>query len=139
MKKFAVLVVFGIAFVWIIARVQTDEPTSNAECLPVQKSKFEGVILENFRTYKITKSAAVRSDDYERFFFVAVEIRAPGKDAMYPMFAMNRINQEFGVIYSVNDAALLVSGLGDGRTTKAEFNRSRHGFSEALACLKAID
>jgi len=41
-----------------------------------------------------------------------------------------------GVIYSMDDLAVSLSGLGDARKTGAKFSELDRGFSDAKKCLK---
>ena len=48
------------------------------------------------------------------------------------------MNKPFGkgVIYAMDDLAIMLSGLGDGRRTKAKFSANDEGFKEAKGCLR---
>ena len=88
---------------------------------------------------KVIDARAVRSSDYERFYFVQYKISTPNNGIIYPMFAMNKPTTSGGgngVIYSMDDIAITISGYGDGRTTRAKFSSSDDGYYRATKCLK---
>lgn len=88
---------------------------------------------------KVIDARAVRSSDYERFYFVQYKISTPSNGIIYPMFAMNKPTTSGGgngVIYSMDDIAITISGYGDGRTTRAKFSSSDDGYFKATKCLK---
>ena len=56
---------------------------------------------------------------------------------LFTMFAMNKpFSSDSGVIYSMDDLAVSLTGFGDGRKTKANFSEFDRGFSDAKKCLK---
>ena len=55
---------------------------------------------------------------------------------VYPMFAMNKPQSRGGVIYSMDELAITLSGYGDGRETKAKFSSRDDGYDRAMSCLK---
>ena len=86
---------------------------------------------------KVLDARAVRSPDFQKFYFVQYKLEVPKEGIVYPMFAMNKpFSSTFGLIYSMDELAISVSGLGDGRKTKAKFSQLDRGFSEAKRCLK---
>lgn len=84
---------------------------------------------------KVVAAEAVKSDDFENFYFVQYKMETPSNGTIYPMFAMNK-PFGMGVIYAMDELAITVSGLGDGRKTKTKFKSTDDGFSEASRCLK---
>lgn len=87
----------------------------------------------------VLDAKAVRSKDYRRIYFVQYKMLLPEDTLIYPMFAMNKATPKdggYGVIYSMDDLAITLSGYGDGRTIKPKFSRHDHGYSQASKCLK---
>lgn len=84
---------------------------------------------------KVIDARAVRSKDFKQFYFVQYKMSTPKNGTVFPMFAMNKPNSRGGVIYSMDDLAITLSGYGDGRKTKAKFSSRDDGFYEATQCL----
>lgn len=79
---------------------------------------------------------AVRSNDYERVWFVAAEITGPGIEPKQAigLWAINGELDEPGIILSVNGFALEFTEYPDGSTTDAQTSQFDDGAQEALAC-----
>ena len=60
----------------------------------------------------------------------------PNNGIVYPMVAMNKptIRGGGGVIYSLDEIVITLSGYGDGRRTKAKFSSRDDGYYEATQC-----
>lgn len=99
--------------------------------------KPEVIISETMRTIgvKVLAAEAVKSNDFNNFYFVQYKMDIPEKGVSYPMFAMNKPFGK-GVIYAMDDLAIMLSGLGDGRITQAKFSANDDGFEEATGCLR---
>ena len=101
------------------------------ETILSSKSRNKGV--------EVLEAKAVRSKDYKRFYFVQYKMRVPKVGIVYPIFAMNKPTVGLGgngVIYSMNDIALELTGFGDARTFKSPFSASDDGYYRATKCLK---
>lgn len=85
---------------------------------------------------KVIDARAVRSNDFKQFYFVQYKMSTPKNGTVFPMFAMNKPNSRGGVIYSMDDLAITLSGYGDGRRTKAKFSSRDDGYYDATRCLK---
>jgi hypothetical protein len=88
---------------------------------------------------KVLDAMAVRSRDYERFYFVQYKMKTPKNGIVYPMFAMNKPTTRGGgggVIYSMDDLAVTLTGFGDARTYRDPFSSRDDGFYKASKCLK---
>ncbi|MDA8676193.1 hypothetical protein N9M53_05845, partial [Alphaproteobacteria bacterium] len=104
----------------------------------------EVILKDVFRNrgYQVIDARAVRSKDFKRFYFVQYKISTPNNVFVYPMFAMNKPTTSGGgngVIFSMDDLALNLSGYGDGRNsnlTGTKFLSSDNGFATATGCLK---
>ena len=86
---------------------------------------------------KVVSVEAVKSDDFENFYFVQYKMNTPSNGTVYPMFAMNKPFEVGVTIYALDDLAIALSGLADGRRTKAKFSSSDDGYYEASNCLKS--
>ena len=85
---------------------------------------------------KVVSAKAVKSDDFKNFYFVQFKMETPANGTVYPMFAMNKPFEVGVTIYAMDELALALSGLADGRKTKAAFKSSDDGYFEASNCLK---
>ena len=88
---------------------------------------------------KVVDARAVRSKDFKQFYFVQYKMSTPNNGMVFPMFAMNKPTTRGGgggVIYSMDDIAITLSGYGDGRRIKAKFSSRDDGYYEATQCLK---
>ena len=88
---------------------------------------------------KVIDARAVRSKDYKRFYFVQYKMSTPNNGMVYPMFAMNKPTKGVGsngVIYSMDDLAVTLTGYGDARKNRDPFSSRDDGFYEASKCLK---
>lgn len=85
---------------------------------------------------KVLDARAVKSKDFKSFYFVQYKMNTPNNGMVYPMFAMNKPQSRGGVIYSMDDLAITLSGYGDGRKTKAKFSSRDDGYDRAMSCLK---
>lgn len=87
---------------------------------------------------KVIDARAVRSKDFKQFYFVQYKMSTPNNGIVYPMFAMNKPTTRGGgngVIYSMDEIAITLSGYGDGRRTKAKFSSRDDGYYDATQCL----
>ena len=144
MKKFLkpiiiiVLVLVGIRFCnkHFLPR---DNHVYSCEPLNQRYLRSEVILSKNSikKGIKVLNAKAVRSPDYKQFYFVQYKLEIPGKGIVYPMFAMDKpFSSNSGVIYSMDDLAVSLTGFGDGRKTKANFSEFNRGFSHAKKCLK---
>ena len=85
---------------------------------------------------KVIDARAVKSGDFKNFYFVQYKMQTPNNGTVYPMFAMNKPFEIGVTVYAMDDLAVALSGLGDGRRTKAKFSSSDDGYSQASRCLK---
>ncbi len=85
---------------------------------------------------KVVDARAVKSKDFKSFYFVQYKMSTPNNGMVYPMFAMNKPQSRGGVIYSMDELAITLSGYGDGRKTKAKFSSRDDGYDRAMSCLK---
>ena len=88
---------------------------------------------------QVLDARAVRSKDYKRFYFVQYKMNTPRNGMVYPMFAMNKPTTKGGgngVIFSMDDLAVTLSGYGDARKNRDPFSSRDDGFYEASKCLK---
>ena len=60
----------------------------------------------------------------------------PNNGIVYLMFSMNKPQLRGGLIYSMDDLSITLSGYGDGRNTKAKFASREDGYDRAMGCLK---
>lgn len=75
----------------------------------------------------------VRSDDYQKAYFVAAEITGEGMGGSVGVWVTNDPASP-GSILSVNAFANEFSDWGDGRSTDAAFSLSSDGAQEAIVC-----
>jgi len=85
---------------------------------------------------------AVRSDDFELDWFVAVQLQGEGFESGHiAVFATNAMDEDGedkpGQMFAVGAFANEFSDLGDGGDTQAGFSRSNDGASIAEGCVEA--
>ena len=84
---------------------------------------------------KVLDARAVRSKKHQKFYFVQYKMSTPNNGILFPMFAMNKPKSSGGVIYSMDELAITLSGYGDGRKTKAKFSTRDSAYKKASKCL----
>lgn len=84
----------------------------------------------------LTNAQAVRSDDFERVYFVAADLQGAGMNGSGPvgLWATNQIDAEGGLIFAVNSMAKEFSDWGHGDTSDARITDSDDGAEEAVDC-----
>lgn len=124
------------------AEVQTDSSELESRCVPASQAQIDRVrvgVKGVQESNDITSVYAVRSNDYERVWFVAAEITGPGiqpKDAV-GLWAISGELDEPGLTLSVDGFAKEFSDWGDGTKTDAELSMFDDGAQDALDCAKS--
>lgn len=118
---------------------QTVPPTQPSRCLPASPQQMEYIragIQGVQQSNDVLPGFAVRSNDYERVWFVAAEITGPGIEPKQAigLWAINGELDQPGIILSVNGFALEFTEYPDGSTTDAQTSQFDDGAQEALAC-----
>ena len=123
------IVLFVLVAVGVLANTDnssTNSVSSRCEPLPSQAANFLGSALDSG---SLVNPVTVRSNDFSHVYFVAAMVN--GEPALW---AMNRLDGS-GLIFSENDHAFDVSGMGRGDTTDAHVTDSDDGASDALSCV----
>lgn len=86
----------------------------------------------------ISDGAAVRSDAFERLYFIAAEIDGPGLEGSgdIGVWASNRLEGGQGLLMSVSEIAVEFSVFRDGGKTDARVEMADDGAHEAAQCLR---
>lgn len=84
---------------------------------------------------KFQDAVAVRSKDFEKLWFVAMEFTAPGVGTEVGVWASNSLKPGGGLIMSVDGFATEFTVWPDGGETSANLSINDDGASEALDCL----
>lgn len=86
----------------------------------------------------ITDGAAVRSDAFERLYFIAAEFDGPGLEGSgdVGVWASNRLQGGQGVLMSVSEIAVEFSVFRDGGKTDARVEMADDGAQDAVQCLR---
>lgn len=117
-------------------------PTNTAlplRCVPASSAQIENIRVgvKGIEQNNDIKSVyAVRSNDYERVWFVAAEITGTGiqPKQVIGLWAISGELEQPGLTYSVNSFALQFSDWGDGTKTDAQLSEFDDGAQEAIFC-----
>jgi hypothetical protein len=126
---------------------ETQEPTTTEEedeqeetrCVSVDRSLVEaiatGLTVSGGGTLR--DAYAVKSDDFQKVYFVSAEIDGPGieGDGDVGTWATNSLEAGGGLILAVDGIANEMSDWADGRKTDAAFSLSDDGVDESRACV----
>lgn len=117
-----------------------DTPTEEADddCLPVSPEMAKAIAngREDGTGLKATgKAAAVKSPDYSKVYFIAVEFTAPGIDKEAGVWASNSLKPGGGIIMSADAIAQESTVWPDGDKTDAQISIADPSVDAALACL----
>lgn len=123
----------------IVDPTQTLQPAQSSRCLPASPQQMEYIragIQGVQQSNDVLPGFAVRSNDYERVWFVAAEIIGPGIEPKQAigLWAINGELDQPGIILSVNGFALEFTEYPDGSATDAQISQFDDGAQEALAC-----
>lgn len=117
---------------------EPEEPPADARCERVSKAMAAAILsgAEN-GTGKLAptgRAAAVRSDDFEKLFFIAVEFKAAGVGSEVGVWASNSLQPGGGTILAVDGMAQEFTVWPDGDTTSAAISSADDGAAEAADC-----
>jgi len=118
---------------------KSNEIAQKALCIPASSAQISA--LKDSIKYKadyndIESAYMVRSNDYQKVYFVAAQITGPFLDNIVGVWAITGDPDTPGMFFSVNEYAHAFSGFGIGRTTDANFTMDKHGAEEAYFCAK---
>jgi hypothetical protein len=105
------------------------EPASAALLTAIASRQQDGVGMVPVR------GVVVRSGDFDKVYFVAMEFTATGIDHQVGVWATNDPSGA-GTIFSIDGTALSFTDWGDGGTTDAGMSMNDDGAQEALDALK---
>lgn len=119
----------------------TTEPEAEAasRCEEVPADMLDaiasGLTLDGEGTLR--SGAAVRSDDFEKLYFIAAEVDAPGLEAEgdVAVWASNSLQPGGGMILAVDGLAKEFSEWPAGDSTDANITSTDDGVSEARSCV----
>lgn len=116
---------------------KANEIAQKALCVPASSAQISD--LRESIKYKadyndIESTYMVRSNDYQKVYFVAAQITGPGLDNIIGVWAITGDPDTPGMFFSVNGYAHVFSGFGIGSTTDANFTMDKHGAEEAYFC-----
>lgn len=119
---------------------ERDEPgEEESRCRKVPTAVVDAIStgLEVEGGGKLRGARAVRSDDFERAYFVSADIQGPGLEGSDDIatWTTNRLG-EGGLIYAVGGLANEFSDWGDGGETDAGFSLEDDGAEESIECAK---
>ena len=138
MRSVAAFIIFMV-LVTSCTEGEAQPDTQAAVCLDVPSELVDGIAtgLTVSGEGMLTHAQAVRSQDYQRIFFVAAEINGPGLSGNgdIGLWVTNSLEAGGGLIFAVDAMANEFSDWGDGRTTSSAFSLSDHGAREAMECV----
>lgn len=117
---------------------RTEAPPSRCESVPASMVDVisEGLTVQGGGS--ISNAAAVRSEDFERLYFIAAEIEGPGLEGAgdIGVWASNRLEGGAGMLFSVDHIAREFSVYGSGGRTDASITMVDDGARAAVDCLE---
>jgi hypothetical protein len=135
-----VVFVFIVLTLATLACGQSAPATPSDRCVPASFQQMDVIragvkgISEN---NDVKDGFAVRSNDFNRIWFVAAEITGPGIDpnkAVGLWAIPGELNKPTSGAWSVNGFAIEFSDWGDGTKIDAQLSISDDGAKEALSC-----
>lgn len=84
---------------------------------------------------KFVRAAAVKSPDFEKVYFIAVEFSAPGVDKQTGVFASNALTDGGGMLMAVDGIAKQFTVWPDADKTQAAISSADPAVDAAKACL----
>ena len=107
-------------------------------CLPVDSAMGQGIMsgAEAGTGAKYVRSAAVKSPDFDKVYFIAVEFSADGVGKQVGVFSSNALTAGGGLVMAVDGMAQQFTVWPDADTTKAAISRDDPSVDVAKACLK---
>ena len=85
---------------------------------------------------KFVKASAVKSPDFDKVYFIAVEFSATGVDNQIGVFASNSLTDGGGVVMAVDEMAKQFTVWPDADKTDAAISGADPSVATAKACLK---
>lgn len=109
---------------------------AKAACKPVDKAMLNA-IAEGADAVAITplRGAAVKSDDLENAYLIAMEFDAPGGDSVVGVWTSGSLKAGDALLMSVDGFAKSFTKWPDAGKSKFNITQSVHGFAESIACL----
>ena len=120
----------------------SDSPTnspSEVECLQVDEAMMEGVATGAIAGTGLdpVRAAAVRSPDFEKVFFIAMEFSATGIPDQVGVWASNSLEPGGGSILAVNAVAQEFTDWPAADSTDAAIGLADPSVFTAISCLEA--
>ena len=113
------------------------EQTLSADCLNIDAA-FGNAIMsgaESGSGVQFVRASAVKSPDFNKVFFIAVEFSATGVSNQVGVFASNSLTMGEGTVMAVDAFAQEFTDWGDADTTKAAISKADPSVATAKACL----
>jgi hypothetical protein len=135
--------VFIASIVLILLSVAcgSSEPTPSPRCLAASELQMEYIrngIKQIQESNDALNGYAVRSNDYQRVWFVSAEITGPGIEAKQAigLWAMSGDLEFPTTVFSVDGFAKEFSYWSDGTKAEPQLSISDDGAQDALSCAK---
>ena len=128
-NRYSVALIFGVFVLGTLSDNDKDVVSTAAKiCKTIASYYLDPEVILNKGSrdlgVKVVSAKALKSDDFKNFYFVQFKMETPANGTVYPMFAMNKPFEVGVTIYAMDELALALSGLADGRKTKAAFKSS---------------
>lgn len=109
-----------------------------ATCLLVDSAMGQGIMsgAEAGTGAKFVRAAAVKSPDFAKVYFIAVEFSAPGISNQVGVFTSNSLTTGGGIVMAVDAFAQEFTVWPDADTSKAAISKADPSVADAKACLK---
>ena len=118
------------------AAPSTESSEPRVECLRVDRGMADLIMTAGTGTgMAAVRARAVRSPDFERVFFIAVEFTLNGTGNAVGVWASNSLSPGGGLVLSADTFAKEFSDLPDAETTDANIAPSDPAIRQARGCV----
>lgn len=125
----------GLCMVALVGCGAGDAEKAKLTCVDATaKGRQILTMQERGATGTLVKAAAVKSPDFEKVYFVAVEFALPGVDNPRAVFATNDLGDD-GIIFAVDGIAKEFTTWIDGDSIRDPITVTDPSVNAALSCL----
>lgn len=117
------------------SRTPTSTPEAPDGCLEVAGSKLEGIATGGETAITPVAGAAVKSPDFAKVYFIAMEFSAEGIPDQVGVWASNSLDAGSGIIMAVDGFAQEFSDWPDADATDAQISKADPSVAAAKECL----
>ena len=116
---------------------QDPAPESSFDCLTVDEAMAEAILAGATASgMTAVRAGAVRSPDFERVYFIALEFALAGSQNVVGVWASNSLERGGGIILSADSFAKEFSDWGDAATTASPISPADRSIRAARDCIE---